>query len=108
MVSHLNVQVLLGIHLFFLVGVSRDCISNRYFLTRHFTSDMEADKSESGDEPGTIRLLDRGLQGLSIFPMRPFHTLVTEHTKFCREISRLTLGGIIRKLVGLSTDIIGR
>ena len=102
MVFHLNVHVLLGIHSFFLVGVSRDCISNRFFLTRHFTSDIEADKSESGDEPGTIRLFDRGLQGLSIFPMRPFHILVTEYTKFCLESSRFTLGGIIRKL-----DILG-
>ena len=70
MVFHLNVHVLLGIHSFFLVGVSRDCISNRFFLTRHFTSDIEADKSESGDEPGTIRLFDRGLQGLSLLLLR--------------------------------------
>ena len=54
----LNVQVLLGIHSFFLSDISRDCIWSKYFLTRSLISDVEADRSEFGDEPGTIRLFE--------------------------------------------------
>ena len=42
----------------FLSDISRDCIWNKYFLTRSLISDIEADRSEFDDEPGTIRLFE--------------------------------------------------
>ena len=87
----------MGIHSFFLPGVSSDWIWNKYFFTLCLTTDIEAARSEFGDEPGTIRLFEWGLHGLSYWLMRPFHILVTEYTKFCLEISKLIFGRIMRK-----------